>query len=135
MLTGTFQLVDGSVTTAGTYVGDVITDLDGMTSVSFQARFSYGSGGTSLRLYVQTSLDQQQSWIDIACLSFGTVSDVKVWGQNKADADGTLITPSDGALTSNSTILGILGDSLRAKWVVVGTYATSTVLSARAVVS
>jgi hypothetical protein len=135
MLTGTFSLVDQAVTVAGTYTGEEVIDLDGMTSVSFQVRFAYGSVGTSIRVYIQTTLDQKQSWADIACLAFGTASDIKMWGQNKADADGTLLTPTDGALTSNTTVPGILGDSLRAKWVVVGTYATSTVLSARAVVS
>ena len=133
---GTFSLVDYAISNAGEKIGaTTITDLDGMTAVTFQARFGYGSGGTSVRVWFQTTLDQGQTWVDIARLTFDIVSDVAVFGLSKLAADGTVITPTDGALGTDTVVNGVLGDELRVRYLVTGTYAAGTMLSVRASVS
>lgn len=136
MTTGIFSLSksngssDLSITSAGTTTCDAISDLAGMTAVSIQARFAYGSGGTSAKAYVQTSLDQGNTWADLACIAFGVVSETQVLNLSGLTPKG-LTVPADGALTDDTVLDGILGDRLRVKVVSVGTY-TNTTLSVRA---
>ncbi|HVJ31660.1 MAG TPA: hypothetical protein VND94_00980 [Terriglobia bacterium] len=122
---------DIAVTTAGTTVCDVIDNLDGMTAVSLQLRLAYGTGGTTVRAYVQTSLDQGTTWIDIACALFGTASETEVINLSGLTPKTTQAQPTDGALPDDTSLDGVLGDRLRVKAVSTGTYA-NTVLSARA---
>lgn len=136
MSTGIFSLSkyngssDLSITSAGTTTCDVISDLAGMTAVSIQARFAYGSGGTTAKVYVQTSLSQSNDWVDVACIAFATTSETQVLNLSGLTPKG-LTVPTDGALTDDTVLDGILGDRLRVKVVSVGTYANTT-LSVRA---
>lgn len=135
MQNGIQNLGDFNITIAGTQSGDWVENFDGVQALTTQFRFSYGSGGTSVRAYLQTSLDQGATPIDISCAVFGTASSVNVvnlsgltpmmsiWG------DGF---PADGALADSTIIDGILGDRFRIKLVSTGVYAASTVLSVRA---
>lgn len=132
---GIYSLGDFAVTTAGTQIGDWIDDIDGMLAATIQLRLAYGSGGSEIRAYVQTSLDQGTTAIDLACVLFGTDGETRVVNLSgltpKSDAQ---ITPTDGALADDTAVDGVLGDRLRLKLVSTGTYAGSTVLSARAAV-
>lgn len=138
MSTGYFNLAKNSgataftVTSATTQTGDVITDLDGMKAVSIEAKFTYGSGGTNVKVYVQTSLDQGTTWIDIACIVFATTNETQVANLSGLTAVTTLYTPTDAALTDDTCKDGVLGDRLRAKIVSTGTYATSTQVAVHA---
>jgi hypothetical protein len=123
---------DLAITGAGTVTCDVVDDLDGLTAVSLLARLAYGSGGTKVQVYVQTSFDQGASWCDIACVTFTTASGAKVVNLSGLTPKTTAATPTDGALTDDTCLDGALGDRLRAKVVVAGTYAGSTVLAVRA---
>lgn len=129
---GIYSLGDFSLTAADTYIGDWVTDLDGMLAVTLQARFAYGSGGTTAKLYIQTSIDQGVTPIDIACIAFDTEGATAVVNLSGLTPKTTEVVPTDGALTDDTCVDGILGDRLRAKIVTVGTYASSTVLSVRA---
>src|SRR5712692_9040824 len=84
----------------------------------------YGSAGTSIDAYIQTSLDRGASWIDVIELQFLLAIAKKVSSVNWV-ATATVVTPTDGALAANSIVSGILGDRIRLKLVVVGTYAAS----------
>ncbi|MEI9917082.1 MAG: hypothetical protein WDN29_16265 [Methylovirgula sp.] len=42
----------------GTFISDWVDGLEGMRSVALQADFKVGSGGQSVQVYFQTSLDQ-----------------------------------------------------------------------------
>lgn len=112
-------------------LSDVVIGLPGMRSLVVQAKFVYGSGGTNVTAYVQTSLDGGASWIDILCFQFTTSSGVKVFAvvDNPATPIGYSITPSDGSLTANTVVTGILGDRLRVKYVTTGTYGGATTLA------
>lgn len=85
--------------------------------------FDYGSGGTTAKYYVQTSLDGGSTWFDIACLAYATADLTKVTVVYGDGYDGTALT--DGSLADNTVMHGLIGDMLRVKQVIAGTYAAS----------
>lgn len=91
------------------------------------AKFVYGSAGTTVDLYVQTSMDAGVTWIDIMNFHFTTSSATKVSKVTDAIALAAAITPGDGALTANTILDGLLGDRFKVKMVVVGAYVASTI--------
>lgn len=130
---GVFSLGDFTITAAGTQVGDVVTELDGMQAALLQLRLAYGSGGTTIRAYVQCSADQGTTWYDVACVLFGTASEVALLNLSALTPKTTQVTPTDGALADDTSIDGLITDRMRLKVVSTGTYAGSTLLSARLV--
>ena len=97
--------------------------------LQLQANFTYGSGGTSVDAYVQTTLDGGTTWIDIAEFSFTTTSGRKVVAIPTALGVPIVYTATDGSLAANTALSGLLGSQIRVKYTTVGTYATSTKLS------
>ena len=130
---GVKDLGDFTITAAGTAVGTPVTGLDGILAATVQLRLAYGSGGTTVRAYIQSSIDQGTTWIDLACVLFGTASEVAVLNFSGLTPKTTAVVPTDGAMTDDTAVDGILGDRFRVKVVSTGTYAGSTVLSARLV--
>jgi hypothetical protein len=128
---GIQSLGDFTITTAATQVGDWVTGFQNLLALTANLRLAYGSGGTSIKAYLQTSLDQQTTAIDIACVVFGTASENEVLNFAGQTPKLTQVSPTDGTLTDDTAIDGILGDRFRIKIVSTGTYAGSTVLSAR----
>lgn len=102
-----------------------IDGLEGMTALSLEARFAWGSGGTSLVCVVQTQF-ASPNWLDIARFDFAGASAVKI-----ANLSG--LTPKAvaaySALSSEGQNDGIFGSKLRAVLTSVGVYAGSTTLS------
>jgi hypothetical protein len=130
---GSYSLGVIGITSAGTQITTAVTDLDGMTALSLQISLAYGSGGTSALAFVQTSLDGGNTWTDIACVSFATAGATKVVNLSGLTSRTTELTPTDGALASDTFVDGVLGDRLRVKVINTGTYSGNTVLSAFAV--
>lgn len=127
------DLGDFAITTAGTQTGGWVTGLAGMTSVTLSVNFEYGgSGGTSVKAYIQTSFDQGVSAVDVACVAFTTVAGVRILNLSGLTPRTTELTPTDGALADDTAIDGILGDRFRVKLVTTGLYSGSTVLAVRA---
>lgn len=122
---GTYALADRAITTAVNETQAPISDLAGMSAVTIQARFAYGSGGTTAKVYIATSLDNGATWVDIACLAFTTTGSVKVVNVSGLTPRSAPIIPSDGTLVDDTIIDGVLGDRLRARIVTTGTYANS----------
>lgn len=124
-----------TITTAGTVTGAVAgggSDLSlfGADYIAIQAVFTYGSGGATAKAYVQTTLDEGATWIDVACFAFTTASATKVSALTGAVAPASqAFAPSDGALADNTIIQGVLGDQWRVKLITTGAYATSTTLA------
>ncbi len=131
---GILNLGDLTITAAGTQVGEWVESLEGLTALTFQARLAYGSGGTSVKVYLQTSIDQGVTPIDIACLAFTTAGAVKAINLSGLTPKTTFVTPTDGTLADDTVVDGIMGDRLRVKVLSVGVYAGSTVASSRAAV-
>lgn len=138
-MTDIFNLGDQAITTALT--NEVITDgvssagvaqafIDNLgrpTAMTVFANFTYGSGGTSAALVIQTSLDGT-NWIDIARFDFTTASRAA-----RANLSGLtpVVAATVAALGSEGQTDGILGDRFRAKLTTVGTYAGNTSIAVR----
>lgn len=143
---GIKNLGDRAITTALT--GEVITSgsdingatieyidrLEGMLAAAVAFRFAYGSGGTTCKAYLQTSFDQGTTWVDVACAAFATASATKIINLSGLTPKTTAATPTDGSLTDDTCVDGLLGDRLRVKITTVGAYAANTTLSVRAAV-
>ena len=112
------------VTIAGaeTVIGGTIGLDHGTTALAALAKLVVAGGGTTVDVYIQTSLDRGVTWIDIMNLTFTTATASKVSAVNTAVALAAAGTPGDGALADNSILNGLLGDRIRAKFVVAGTY-------------
>lgn len=135
MTPGQLSLGSFSITTAGTQTGEWTTaSLEGLLALCAQLRLAYGSGGTNVKAYLQTTIDDGTTPIDIACVVFGTASEVAVINLSALTPKTTQVTPTDGTLTDDTAIDGILGDQFRLKVVSTGTYAGSTTLTGAMVV-
>jgi len=98
--------------------------LKGITAVR---TFVYGSGGTTAKLFLQTSLDGGVTWIDIATTGdMAATSGIKIVNLTDQTTITTSIAPTDGTGTTN--ISGIIGDRFRCKVTTTGTYGGSTTL-------
>jgi hypothetical protein len=120
-------LLNTAVTTAVTAsVGPTLHLSDGVgpRTAYFQCTFAYGSGGTTTDVYVQTSIDNGNTWIDIINFHFATTSLVVVYGLNSGTSV-TAYTPTDGTLSQGTWKDGILGNLFRTKITTTGTYAAT----------
>jgi len=100
----------------------VIKGPDGARSIIAQANFIYGAGGTTVDVYVQTSLDRGATWVDIMNFNFTTASAVKISKVDLSTALSASKAPTDGSLTSNTIVDGLIGDQFRLKYKSAGTY-------------
>ena len=98
-------------------------------NLTIHANFLYGSGGTSVDAYVQSSFDGGSNWCDIANLHFTTSAARKVFHLQRGTSVTTQATPTDGSLASNTAVDGLLGSQYRVKWTSVGTYGGATSLA------
>lgn len=136
---GVYDLGDRTVT--GAMSGEVITDgsngdefidnLEGMLSANVEVRFIYGAGGTNCKIYVQTSLDQGSTWIDVICVLCELASETLIFNFSGLTAKTTGYAPTDGSLGNDTSVDGVLGDRWRVKLTTTGTYTTNTSVSVR----
>jgi len=130
---GPYTLAARQITTAITGEAQTaITDLEGATAVTIQAALAYGSGGTTAKADIETSLDGGTTWVPIARLAFTTASATKVVNLSGLTPKTTPYTPA--TLSDDTAVDGILGDRLRASITTTGTYGGSTVLAVRVAV-
>lgn len=122
----TNTLAQISITTAVTgSTVDIGKVPAGTKHILVHSNFTYGSGGTAAKFYLQSSADEGVTWFDVACLAH-TTSSLRRIVSTTLDVDGTLTTASDGALTDNTKLTGLCGDRLRLKYTTTGTYASTT---------
>lgn len=126
----TSEVITSGVSAAGV-AQELIDRLEGMLAASIQVRFAYGAGGTSCKVYIQTSLDGVV-WSDIACAAFTTSSGTKVFNLSGLTPKTTPAAPTDGTLTDDTAVDGFLGDRLRCKVTSVGVYSGNSSISVRA---
>ena len=132
---GVVTLYNAAVTTAGTVTGGTIVGVGGAMMLAVQANLTYGSGGTAIKAYLQTSLDTATTWTDIASFAFTTASARRIFAVGMGPSSGTaLVTPADGALADNTQVGGVIGDRFRVKVISTGTYAGATTLAVTAAV-
>lgn len=106
-----------------------IDRLSGMLAASISANFVWGSGGTSLKVIIETSLNQGATWLEVARIAFGTASAEKVVNLSGLTPKTTAAAP--GALSDDACLDGILGDRFRCRILTVGAYAGNTSLAVR----
>lgn len=123
-----YELLDIAIPAAGTYTGTATAGVGNAAYLLIQAKFVRGSGGTSVTAYVQTSVDGGTTWIDVATFAFLTTSATKLHRILATNAFTAATVPTDGTLASDTILDGAIGDMLRVKYVVVGTYAASTLV-------
>lgn len=105
-----------------------ITGLDGMSAVTLEANFQWGSGGATCSAIVATSFDGGTTWRHVARFDFTTAARVAV-----TNLSGLLskAVASYSDLASEGVNDGLLGDRLAVFLVSTGTYVNTT-LSVRA---
>jgi hypothetical protein len=113
---------------AVTLIGEVTSlgQIPGTQAVTVEAAFLYGSGGTTCKAYLQTSVDGGTTWVDVASFAFTTSAASKVSALNVYAALAAAVTPTDGTLADNTIVNGLIGDRLRVKVISTGTYAAAT---------
>lgn len=112
----------------GTYTGEEVPVRPGVLSLIAQAAFVRGAGGTTCDVFLQTSFDNGSTWADIGQWAFLTTTVTKLHGVRPSVALAANVTPTDGSLTDNTILDGALGDRVRVKAVVVGTYTGTSTL-------
>jgi hypothetical protein len=125
------SLYSATITTALSAVEQTPVVVGPAKILGLQATFTYGSAGTTAKVWVQTSLDGGATWFDIACFSF-TTSTAKKLSTVVADPATPLTpatVPGSGALTADTVLNGIIGDRIRALVTTTGTYAGGTTLA------
>jgi hypothetical protein len=98
-------------------------------NLCIQGNFNYDSGGATVNAWVQTTLDNAATWIDVAQFGFTTASGRFVYNLNSQTPVTAEYTPSDGTLTGNTSKDGILGNQIRIKYQTTGTYGGASMLS------
>src|SRR3990167_5336703 len=104
-------LASTGITTAVTgSVGTTSAGLTGMKYLVVEAIFTYGSGGTTAKAWIQTKVGD--TWRDIMAFAFTTASATKHSAVHTETALAAVIAVSDAALTDDTILNGFLGDSL-----------------------
>jgi hypothetical protein len=126
---------DFPIGAAGQQTGTPLTGLAGLKAVSLQIRLNYVSGGTKVNVYVQTSLDQGQSFFDIVNIAFTTSGGTELVNLSALDKLTTPTVPTVQTLADNTVLDGVLGDRLQVVVVVsAGTaYGAGSLVSVRGV--
>ena len=110
-----------------------VTGLLGMHGATVQFKFLYGAGGTSVKAYLQTSIDGGVTWFDIAAFAATTAALTRLFSVRSGIAVAPNITPGSGVLADNTILDGVLGDRLRILYTSVGVYTGATSLAVHAV--
>ena len=135
MATTPNQLILLPVTTITTAVTGVTTGSNtiimppNVDKLELVASFVYGSGGTTAKFWVQTTIDGT-IWHDIANFAFTTAS-LNKEASCLGLAAHTHRTVTDVTLADNTVINGFLGNKLRVKYTTTGTYAGDTTIEIR----
>lgn len=98
-------------------------------SAIIQGTFTYGSGGTTADAWVQTSIDEGGTWIDVANFHFLLASKRFLFNLSALTSVTTQnSTTTDGTMAANTSLDGFLGPLWRVKYTTTGTYAGGTIL-------
>jgi hypothetical protein len=127
------HLVDAhAITTAQTVAvrGKVHRLPDETAGLTAYVNFVVGGGGTTAKVYIQTSFDDKSTWMDIMSFAFTTSSAKAVLSVREETAITAAVTPVDGALAAGA-VSGAIGKYMRAKVVTTGTYTGTTTVDVR----
>ena len=121
---GDYTLFAAAITTALTASAQTpIEDLEGMTSAVLVATMLGGTGGTSIALVAQISIDGGTTWLDVARFDFLTTAATK-WAT--LDFTKEKAVAAYAALASEGVNNSLRGAMMRAVVTSVGTYTNTT---------
>lgn len=124
-----------TITTAVTGVTTTAIDIgNNVKNIAVQYNFTYGSGGTNLTVYLQTSFDNGTTWVDIACFQSTTASQRRLYNLSGETAVTSIATPTAGSLTANTSVNGFIGNKIRLSYTSTGTYAGGTTVAVHAII-
>lgn len=120
-------LLNVPVPAAGTFVGPLyqLRVPAGANPVMMaQATLAYGSGGTSINVYLQSSIDGGTTWSDVISFTQMLLANSR---QAAAVVPGSAnaAAATDGTLTQTTNNPAVFGEWWRVKYIVVGAYVTS----------
>lgn len=135
------NLGDNAITTATT--GEVITSASDAAGASqaylsglgdklgatLSINVTYGSGGSTLKVIIETSIDQGTTWLEVYRAAFTTAGGQRIVNVSALTPKTTPLTPA--ALSDDTVVDGLFGDRWRARKIVTGTYAGNTSVSVR----
>ena len=118
------QAIAGAVTAqvSGPFA---FASVDRVQALALDCTFLYGSAGTTLKAWVQTSFDGGLSWMDILCFAATTAAKRRLVNLTAAVVT-TPATPVDGTTADDTAVNGFLGGLFRVKLTTTGTYAGAT---------
>ena len=90
------------------------------------SKFTYGSGGTTAKFWLQTSFDNGTTWADVMNHAYTTASLTKIGVNTFGNVTPANVT--DATLADNTQNTGLLGDRFRIKYTTTGTYAGNTTI-------
>lgn len=90
---------DWQITLSGTFVGDWLDDLAGMAALAAQVRFIFGTGGATVKVCLQSSMDQGTTAYDITVVNFATAPRTAIFGA--AAMTTALSAPGEGGLNAH----------------------------------
>lgn len=126
---GNFNLCNRAITTALTGEAQTAIDgLEGITAATIRCQFAYGSGGTTAKAFVQTTVDGGENWQDVACFAFLLASGVKEFTVSGLTPVTTAYTPTQASMADDTCKDGIVGAAWRVVLVTTGTYANSNMI-------
>jgi hypothetical protein len=95
-----------------------------------QCAFVFGSGGTAVDVWVQTSVDGgRYGWCDIANFHFANTSASPIINLTSTTPITSPVTPTDAGLDANTCIDGLLSNFIRVKYRSTGTFSAGTSLN------
>jgi hypothetical protein len=125
-----------SLLATGTFVSDEISVARDLSTLAVQATFVRAAGGGTCDVFLQTSLDKGDTWVDIAQWAFTTSSATRIHAVRSSIALAANYTPTDGSLSDNTIKDGLMGDRLRVKTIIAGTsYTGSSTLNVDLVIN
>lgn len=104
-----------------TSVTPTLQTRDVPAGLALQASFVYGSGDASADVYVQISICGAL-WCDVAQFHFETTTARPIVNLTSTTPVTTQLTPTDGTLSANTAVDGILGTKFRLKYKSTGDY-------------
>ncbi len=126
---GSFNLCNRAITAALTGETQTAVDgLDGIAGATLRAQLAYGSGGTTVKAWVQVSLDGGENYQDVACFAFTTASAVKEFNLSGLTPVTSAYTPTQAAMSDDTCKDGLLGSIWRVVITSTGTYANTNLI-------
>src|SRR5215208_4353107 len=118
-------LPDGNIPAAGTVThADIILGNPEIDYIALQLVLGFTTaGGTTIKLYLQTSFDNGATWWDVICIFGGVATITKAAAIKRGIASAVRTAAVDGTLADDTIFDGFFGSKWRVKQVIAGAYA------------